>query len=196
MKYSKLLLASLCLGAATSYAADARLYMQASNLITEVPGFDTTTGVSVATGLLFSGKHAVEIEASRFSVDDNYASYDSYFGGIYGSAMELEFKPVVLSYRYEFPITAKLYGTIGGALGVTFQEVTQTWNFSAPVIGIQQRYNSKDEALTLGYSAGLGYRVSDKAAVVLSARTLRMSESDVYPDDTLTLVQLGLNWRF
>jgi hypothetical protein len=198
MKYTQLFIASLCLGAAASYAADARPYWQLSFLAAESDGLDLAIGGSTSLGLLFSEKHAFEIEYSQFSVDDNTAGYDDYYGLRYASSVDFKFKPLLVNYRYEFPISEKIYGMIGGSVGVTFQKVSGVWNTSTPVAGNPSSwaFSSKDEALTVGYSVGLGYRLSDTTAVVLSAKTLRMSDSDVYPDDTFTMLQLGWNRRF
>jgi hypothetical protein len=191
MKYSKLLLASLCLGAAASYAADARFYAQPSIAIAEVEGFDSAVGGGLAAGFLFANKHAVELDFAQFSVEDSDtdASFVDEFN--------YDFAPVLLNYRYEFPITAKLYGSIGASLGVTFQDVSVRQTYSSPFFGSGViEFKRKDEAFTMGYSAGIGYRFNDHAAAVLSARSLRASKSDVFPDNTYSLLQLGLNWRF
>jgi hypothetical protein len=190
MKYSKLLLASLCLGAAASYAADARFYVQPSIAIAEVHGFDATVGGSLAAGFLFADKHAVQLDFAQFSVDDNYR--DSFLS----SELNYDFKPLLLSYRYEFPITAKLYGSIGASLGVTLQEISTRETYTSVFGPGTWTYDRKDEAFTVGYSAGIGYRFSDRASAVLSAQSLRASKSDVLPDNTYSMFQLGLNWRF
>jgi hypothetical protein len=190
MKYTKLLLASLCLGAATSYAADARFYAQPSIAIAEVEGFDATVGGSLTAGFLFAEKHALEIDYGQFSVDDHYRDPVS------STELDYDFKPLLLSYRYEFPITAKLYGSIGASLGVTLQEVSARQTYTSILGSGTWSRERKDEVFTAGFSAGLGYRFTDRAAAVLSARSLRASKSDVFPENTYSILQLGLNWGF
>jgi hypothetical protein len=147
-------------------------------------------GGGLAAGFLFSGKHAVEIDYAQFSVDDSYN--DAFLS----SEFEYEFAPVLLNYRYEFPITAKLYGSIGASLGATFQEISRRETYSAFFGPGAWTFERKDEAFTVGFSAGVGYRFSERAAVFFSARSLRASKSDVFPANTYSMLQLGLNWRF
>jgi hypothetical protein len=190
MNKAKLLAASLCLAATASSSFGARFYAQPSIAIAEVDGFDATVGGSLAAGFLFADKHALEIDFSQFSVDDNYS--DSFSSG----ELQYDFKPVLLSYRYEFPITAKLYGSIGASIGATFQEISSRQTLTSIFGPGTWNYERKDEAFTAGFSAGIGYRFTDRASAFLSAKTLRASKSDILSENTYSILQLGLNCRF
>jgi len=188
MKIQRFLIAALLITALASTASAARFYAQPSLAFGEVPDFKAKLGPSFATGVIFAGKHAVEVEGGIF---DTVSRYDSNF--------KLKVIPVTLNYRYEFPIAKRLSGSIGVALGVTRHEADYTFVYYSyyPYMGAPfvSRYRATDDAFTAGFQGGLSLRLNDHFAVTLGARALLTAETGLVSRGTAMIGQLGLNCR-
>jgi hypothetical protein len=189
MRTHHLLVATLFVAALVSTASGAHFYAQPSVAFGEITDFKAVAGPSLALGLTFAEKHSVEVEGSRFDTE-----------GRFDSEYKLEALPVLISYRYEFPISGKLSGTAGISVGFVRQEVEYTFpDYYAQYFGYGPafyHYEATDEAFTGGFHAGVVYRLADHFALTLGAKALRMAESDVQARGTMLMVQLGLNCRF
>jgi len=183
----RFLLAGLSTVALASTSFGARFYAQPSIAIAEISGFESAAGPSLALGVLFDGKHALEIEGGRFDME---ASYDS--------GAELRFIPVTLNYRYEFPIAKNFSGSLGVALGIVREEADFSAIYYDPYSSstpYSVHYQRTDEAFAAGFSGGVSYRWNDHVATTFGVKALRTGRSDAFVRTTCMTVQLGLNIR-
>lgn len=183
MKNYRFLLATLFVTALASTASGARYYAQPSVALMDEDGYDSRAGAALAVGATFAGKHSIEIEGSRFDTESRY-----------GSAFKLQLTPLLINYRYEFPICAKLTGSLGVSTGLIFQEIDyEGWFYG---VSSYYRYQAKDEAFAIGFNGGLSYQLSDHFSAIVGAKSLRSGKSDVQPRTNLMILQLGINCRY
>ena len=181
---STLAVALLAVAAASSLSGAVRFYAEPSVSLLSQDGLDNATGPVLAAGVTFADKHSVDLEAGLFETE---------FGSF--SDMKVEIIPVTLNYRYGFPITEKLSGSMGISLGAMRQEL------NVPAIyypyGVVYPYNASDTSFTGGFHAGISYRLNDHFSATLKAKALLTDEVVFRTDQTNTLlVQVGLNCRF
>ena len=107
MKTSSTFAAALLAGTlASSLSGAVRFYAEPSIALHIQDGLDNAAGPLLAVGVTFDDKHSVDLEAGKFDSEFSSASF-----------VELEVIPVTLNYRYGFPITEKLSGSMGISLG-------------------------------------------------------------------------------
>lgn len=182
MKTASTLTASLIAAAlASSVSGAVRFYVEPSLALLKSDGLKTAAGPLLAAGVTFAEKHSVDLEGGIFDAEASSSS-----------SSKIEMIPVTLNYRYAFPITDKLSGSMGISLGAMRQELDV--NFPNDPYG---PYNASDTAFTGGFHAGLSYRWNDHFAATLGAKALHTDEVKFRRYTTnVTLVQLGLNCRF
>lgn len=193
MKTNQLLSAALAMATLASTAFGARFYVQPAVAFSEMADSKATAGPSLALGLTFAGKHSLEVEGI---VLDTEGRYDSDF--------KFKATPVLINYRYEFPVSGKLTGSAGLSAGMIHEEAEYTYTYfnyyyyygyglPGP---FTYHYEAKDDVFAGGFHLGLNYRMNDHFALMLGGKALYSGESEIRERSATLIFQLGLNCRF
>lgn len=186
----KLLLAFVVLSgvtAAFAQSSDARLrfaaYVQPSVVVAFPGDFDTAAGAALSIGTTINEAHAVEAEVIYFKSED---------GGV-----SVKFLPLLASYKYRWSPTAKWTIRAGGSVGATRIESEGFW-WSGWYSGMGGRWvdRGSEMAFTAGVNAGASYALTERMSLDADVLVLGLNETDYTSSGSITLVTLGVNYRF
>jgi hypothetical protein len=180
MKKNLLLLLGLCAAVTAQAQSDNRagtqLYVQPSLLIA-APGsdFKTATGVAIAGGVSFLGRHSVELEYVRFETepDIGLVHYD------------IEFAYLLATYKYRFPITSKLSGYAGGSIGEVEQEIS-----------VRMFGDPTGSAVAGGVVGGVQYQLNEHISLDAGMKVLFQDSTRFTTTGSVLLAQAGVKFQF
>ena len=136
--------------------------------------FKEVGGYSVATGVSFLRHHSIEAEYVRFKTRlKGYSSYG-----------DLQFTPIVASYKYAFGRETGWGAYVGGSLGVVQLRTPKTPHLR------------RDESFTLGTNIGGRYAFNEHLAAELSLKVLAMDDTRFTTAGTYTLINFGFKAQF
>lgn len=186
----KLLLAFVVLSgvtAAFAQSADARFrfrgYVQPS-LVVALPGdFDTATGGALSIGTTINESHAVEAEVIYFKSEN--------------SGVTVKFMPLLASYKYRWSPMAKWTLRAGGSVGATRIDSEGFW-WPGSYLGGGGYWMDRgsETTFTAGVSAGASYALTPRVSFDADVLVLGLNETDYTTSGSITVVTLGVNYRF
>jgi hypothetical protein len=164
--------------AVSTPSSDPRFYVQPSVIVAFPGDLNTAVGGAVAVGMSFARHHSVEVEGMYFESSDDY--------------YKLKFTPFIATYKYTFPVTAKLSLYLGASLGVMHQELDYPYYYYS-FLGST---HLKDDAVTGGTTGGLEYKFNPRVALEAGVKTLEVARTDFTSRGTIALLRAGLKIRF
>lgn len=186
----KLLLAFASVAVATfssAQSADARFrfaaYVQPSVVVAFPGDFDTAAGAAISIGTTINEVHAVEAEVIYFKSED--------------AGVNVKFLPLLASYKYHWSPNAKWTIRAGGSVGATRIESEGFW-WPGWYSGMNGRWMDRgsEMAFTAGVNAGASYAVTQRVSLEADVLVLGLNETDYTSSGSITLVTLGVKYRF
>jgi len=140
-------------------------------------------GGSIVVGVSFLGPHSIEADFTSFDTDAKGDSTDTY-----------KFEQYLATYKYEFSKGGNLAFHLGGSVGVTEERHDFVIDYMLPFGAVA--YHLSDNAFTYGVQGDVTYRFNRNIGVILGAKILGLSQSTITTGGSMTLLTLGLNFRF
>jgi len=139
-------------------------------------------GGSVAVGVTLGGPHTMEADVTWF---------DTHRGG--DSDDKFKFTQLLASYKYEIPGQGNLAFHLGASLGITLEKESF---LDVPLRFPAYISDTSANAFTYGAQGDVMYRFNPNVGVVLGLKVLALARTSIVTAGSMSLVSLGLNFRF
>jgi len=172
-----------------SARASIQSYLQVSAIYADIDGdFKSGPGLTVAGGVAFTKHNSIEAEVISFNTQtkDFNPSYDNKI------KTKIQFTPILLTYRYTFPVNDQFGAFAGFSVGRTYAryEKSYAWNST------HWSQSGTDSVNSGGPQIGCTYNFSPHSSITAALRALYIDQTDATTISRLYIFQLGYRFTF
>ena len=167
-------------------------YLQASAIYAITgPDFKSGPGIALAGGLSFTKHHSIEIEVISFNTETK----DSNYSYSYNDKTTLDFIPMLLTYRYTFPVNDKFGAFAGFSVGAS------NVKYEMSSISKYSYYSSwtkrgTDTVISAGPQIGCNYKYSPHSSITFMLRPLFIASTYAATGGNILMLHLGYRFTF
>ena len=187
-----LVLAIIAPALRASVQTGAHPYLQAS-AIYAYPGedFKSGPGLALAGGVSFTKHHSVEMEVISFNTETK----DSNNSYAYNEKTTIKFTPILLTYRYTFPVNDQFGAVAGFSVGATYAKYkisnTSPYDYYA-----SWTKSGTDSVFCGGPQIGCAYQFSSHSSITAMLRALYIDNTYAAGAGNILMFQLGYRFTF
>jgi hypothetical protein len=147
--------------------------------------------MALACGVSFTKHHSVEVEVISFNTETK-DSDNSYY---YSDKTTLKFSPILLTYRFTFPVNAKFGAFAGFSVGATYAryEISDTSSYNYYTSWTK---SGTDTVISGGPHVGCAYKFSPHSSITATLRALYIDHTYVSLGGNILIFQLGYRFTF
>jgi hypothetical protein len=167
-------------------------YLQASAIYAFTgEDFKSGPGVAFEAGLSVTKHHSIEMEVISFNTETK-GSNNSYY---YSDKTVLKFMPLLLTYRYTFPVNDQFAAFAGFSLGASYTRY-EISNTSYPSYYTSWTKSGADTVVSGGPQIGCVYKFSPHSSIISTLRALYIDKTYAATGGNLLILQLGYRFTF
>jgi len=172
-----------------SARASIQPYLQVSAIYADIDeDFKSGPGITVAGGVAFTRHNSIEVEVISFNTQTK--DFDpSYYNKI---KTKIQFTPILLTYRYTFPVNDQFGAFAGFSAGRTYARYERSYTWQST----NWNQNGTDTVNSGGPQIGCAYKLSPHSSITAVLRALYIDQTDATTISRLYIFQLGYQFTF